>query len=212
MFDFIVDFTVGSLASRPLGSPSRNSGSSSSLCAKLPSSRRARCLPAASARSAGDPCAPRSSASWASWCVPPAPPPQPHAGSAALPFRKANPVAVSEGLCCSEKKAAIAKSRPSHVLLEQQQPSRGPAPRPTGAPCPRQHAVLLQAHPQRLQQGACPLPENSLVERGWWTSTFLSFPRDPAFAKPEQGCPFRASCCCPGPDGAEPSLWVGAAT
>lgn len=68
----------GSLASPPLCSPSRNSGISSSPCAKLLLSRRARCLPAPSALSAGGPCVPRNSASWASWCVPPASPAEPH--------------------------------------------------------------------------------------------------------------------------------------
>lgn len=67
----------------PLCCPSRSSGSSSSRCAKLPSSRRVRRPPATSAPSAGDPCVPRSSASWASWCVRPLSPPQPRASSTA---------------------------------------------------------------------------------------------------------------------------------
>lgn len=76
----------GSPASPPLYPPSRNSGISSTLCAKLPLSQRARCPLAASTPSAGDPCVPRNSASWASWCVPPASPPQPHAGSTTWPW------------------------------------------------------------------------------------------------------------------------------
>lgn len=85
-FDFKISVCPGRTCLRGphqhLHSPSRNSGSSSSRCAKLPLSRRARHLAATSAPSAGAPCAPRSSASWASWCVPRC---KPHACSASRP-------------------------------------------------------------------------------------------------------------------------------
>lgn len=211
----------------PLLVPPRSSGSSSSRCAKLPSSRRARRPPATSAPSAGGPCAPRSSASWASRCGRPLSPPRPHASSTSrlqqdlqllpwaccpswscrvvLPF--CHPYAAKQQVLWSCRAppgllsplfafpaAPVWKGKPLDcigvtlllsspsskvesfcVFPEQQQPSRGPPPCPTGAPRPRQHALFLQAHPQCLQPGACSLPVNSPAGRCWWISGFFSF-------------------------------------
>lgn len=165
----------------PLCSPSRSRGSSSSRCAKLPSSQRVMLLLAPSALSAGGRCAPRSSASWASWCGPN----HPCSGLSGTLVSPLDPLSC----CCSEKCSVVFFC----VLPEQQQPSRGPAPCTAGAPCPRQHGVLLQAHPQCLQPGECSCLGNLPAERCWWITSFSSFLSwdPPLLALPRAGCPIK---------------------
>ena len=165
----------------PLCSPSRSRGSSSSRCAKLPSSQRVMLLLAPSAPSAGGRCAPRSSASWASWCGPNHP-------CSGLSGTLASPLDLLS-CCCSEKCSVVFFC----VLPEQQQPSRGPAPCTAGAPCPRQHGVLLQAHPQCLQPSECSCLGNLPAERCWWITSFSSFLSwdPPLLALPRAGCPIK---------------------